>query len=728
MESKLDALLASLAARETQASARDAANQARFERLEAALVRRPVDVDVDVDVGVRDPSPVRLATSPRGRSPKRRRVDGVDASSGTEMLLSDAEVQTDPESVLSSQGQVFSVASSLESSDSPSPPRRSSSLPAPVSPGLQALLRAGNLAHHSAATSGLDQDKLAQVVTHAVASYCQASQEASGFPSSLLPPGVRRTVSPLDSTRGQAYHIPRHEGLPTVPTVTSVSVMSRVDPSLPRTSSAPAAPVPPVALKPGRKEASQPSRGTESRRTPRRVSPRPRRSRSPRRRSPNKEPRRTKSPRRVSPIAESTRKRSPLKEKAKGTAGATSQPRARSLSPRSRRGPESRRSKSASDVESDDGSGSVHGSEDEADTRPFRQSIKLLLSSVSGLQQASDPAPLRYPRGMDARQTGRSRDKPVYLPPHATLKTWYDFAHESLSAPNVSAKKGTAFNSPSVRRTAPLYNSGKEGEFLLASREAPNNFKELSNFSQQEQVKRQLSTPLQLSSAIVKAVDKNVRVGLGAASYASHFLDGAEQSLTDLQAKVDKLSAPPESSEASHEAVDKQKKELLPILEQVSSFIERAKYASFDSLGLLAIVDVNLTLAQRDKYVTRLRPYLAHHAPMLRHASCMSKDILPNVAEVAALARDDTTQELTRQLATHLSEVTKGRRNQPQPNKGKAQSDSRGKGSQEGRQPFQARPLQTAKAADDQHQYGNSNRGKGSRKRKRSKQGAKPKQ
>jgi len=105
--------------RETQASVREAANQARFERLEAALSRRPVNVDVGV--GVRDPSPVRLAASPRGRSPKHRRVDGVDASSGTEMQHSDAEIQTDPESLLSSEGQIYSVASSPESSDSPSP-------------------------------------------------------------------------------------------------------------------------------------------------------------------------------------------------------------------------------------------------------------------------------------------------------------------------------------------------------------------------------------------------------------------------------------------------------------------------------------------------------------------------------------------------------------------------------------------------------------------------------
>jgi hypothetical protein len=196
-------------------------------------------------------------------------------------------------------------------------------------------------------------------------------------------------------------------------------------------------------------------------------------------------------------------------------------------------------------------------SENEPGVKSFRDTVRLLLAAVPELQAATEPGPQTYPKGMSQQQTGKSTKPVVLLPPHPSIQTWYEFAEESLK--DAVSKKGTPFNCPSIRRTTGLYNSGEEGAFLLGPKLPPDNFKDLSNFSQAEHVTKQLTNPLTLSSGLAKAVDKSVRVGIGAASYASHFLDGADLAIADILEKVNSLSAPPESSSTSRQAVDNQK-------------------------------------------------------------------------------------------------------------------------------------------------------------------------
>lgn len=695
VESKLDAIMAMFSTFKQSSSA-------RMDSLESALLAqaRPAEVreKVSTVAAPSAPSASQRVDAPSTHAkvdafssignPKRRRVD---ATTDTEIRQSDASMQTDEESMddsPSSSGEesVHSVSDD-EQSQSPS---RQLHLPSGGSPGLDNVVQAGLIAHQRELTHDPDPNYIQRLVSEEVSRLLAQSASTSVKDPQVTfqpPPGVTRAVPPTaqEVPKEKPYKIPRKERSPHRSPHRVLAEPPRPLPKVPRPK-----PVPAPEQSVGRQSRSR------TRQSPRAPQAPPVVSAEVEQVVINATP-----PPPQSQQQPSSKKRSRSSPVARQTSVETS-----------------RRSKSVSDSEYE---ADPDREPDESDARPFRQAIRNLISALPGISQASDPGPLRYPEGMASLQTGRAKDKPVFLPPHASLKQWYDFVEQSLV--DTSAKRGTAFVSPSIRRTASLYNTGKEGDFLLSTRSAPDNFKELSNFQQQDQVKKQLNNAVSLSSGIFKAVDKNVRVGLGASSYASHFLDGAETTLSALQEKVEKLAAPAASSAASHKAVDDQRDAMLPLLEQAMSFVERAKTASFDSVGSLALVDVNLTLAQRDKLVTRLRPYLVHHTAKLRHASCMSKDLLPNVAEISTLARDDATQESTRQLATHLGEVTKGRKPQQQyQNKGKS-GDNRGKGAQDGRQPFQSRPQQNAKGADDR-QYGGANKGGNPRprKRKRSKQ------
>jgi len=360
--------------------------------------------------------------------------------------------------------------------------------------------------------------------------------------------------------------------------------------------------------------------------------------------------------------------------------------RSRSLSPRFRQTrSESREAqsdlslRSASEVRSvqlEQDQGSPPREQEISATRRFRQTVKLLLSDDSAIKPASDPGPLRYPED-PMSSLGKPSEKPDMLPPHACLSSWYNYAQATLKESDPPSKKGDPYSVQSVhRRKSSVYNCGKEGEFLLGPRTAPQGFKELSNFTQQDQVRKTLANGLTLNPKTVKTVDRSLRTGISAASYGAHFLDGASRKLDQITDLAKNLSAPPDASSASRRAVDDQKEALLEQMESLATFLESARTCSFDSVGCLIDMDVNLALVQRDKLVSRLRSYLVHHTPTLRHDEFMSKELMPSMAKISEKARDDATQESTRQLAA--GNYGKGRGQPHQYDRRGTQSEQRG--------------------------------------------------
>lgn len=717
---KLDIFLAAFRAEQ-------AANAKRFQILETALLAKPQSVDTAMGDGNRAMPQHRGAAASQPKpsvGPSRRNVTICDVTTGMTAGSSyDQDMQTTLSPELDMDDYVQISTETIQSDDDydegdySHSPRDDSSQPLHNDPDYLSFVARGAAAHLQQLPGsqglGVDQQELAKAIEKAVA---QVSRTTASQRLRSPPQVMRTTLSPRTglprqaSARGLSKTIPKkQESRRRSPSPNTrrqkQSVLSR-------------------GRSPGRRSHME-IPGVRARDQPRSLSPssrrhllespsssdrdRQRRRRSP---SPRREPTyRSRSPRGATPD-QHDRSRSYSHTRSRETS--SERERSRSLTPRSRVAHESPQ----------------RDEDEEEQVQSFRKSVKALLASGIDIQQAESPKSKSYPKGRVSGQLGRPERHSTLLPPHPYVREWFDFSEDSLK--EASSKKGTPFNCPSLRRTATLYNTGKEGKFLQEPRVPPTDFKQLSSFSTQEQVTRQATQPLTLSSASVKAIEKNVRVGLAASSYAAHFLDGVDHAFIDLQEKVRTLAPPPEASSNTKKTIDKQKEDILPLMAQMQTFLERTRCAMFDSIGSLATVDVNVTLAQRDRYVSKLRPYLVRHTTKLRHATCMSEKLLPNVEEISVLARDDAAQESTRQVATHLDDIL------PRPGRtgrGKSQSSyhSGNQGgnrnrsqSTRGRQPFRSAGRQTGRS-DEPSSFGTSStRGGRTRGGKRKWQKSKP--
>ncbi len=387
---------------------------------------------------------------------------------------------------------------------------------------------------------------------------------------------------------------------------------------------------------------------------------------------------------------------------------------------RSRSGDNESRSRSRSHTPSRD---RARQDEEAGETsHTFKRAIELLLESGVPVKAATKSGPLSYPQGQAESQSGRSSSTPVILPPHNSIQSWYDFAEDVLQQAE-ETPKNSPYVCPSFRKASSLYNVGKEGEFLLTTRDRPHGFREISTFSSEEAIKKQMKNPLTLQTPQVKAVEKAVRIGLCATSYSAHFQDAAAHSLSLLQDKVAALAPPDKASSATCKAIDAQKQEMSNLVGQVDTFLTRAKAATFDSVGSLTSVDVNMTICQRDKFVSRLRGYLAPwHAKTLRHSGFRSKDLMPGVPEVIVKAQEDATHESTRQVASHFAKTTKPTSRGPSVS-GSSRQGGRKRGhsssAQTDNQPFRQKSAQQGDKDDSSNPSGSRPQGNKNRRGKK---------
>ncbi len=223
------------------------------------------------------------------------------------------------------------------------------------------------------------------------------------------------------------------------------------------------------------------------------------------------------------------------------------------------------------------------------------------------------------------------------LPPHPALAEWYGFTERQL----VKQKEvvlGTPYVAPATRRLQSRYNMGSEAEHLRHSRERPHGFREISSLKDEEAVKRLFKSGLLLQPKMLSEVSRDVRLTLSASSYARHLAEGADTSLARLEAKIKDLDDP----------------ELSSLVTKTKEFAGQSAVALDDVMGFASAADVNLCLANRDRFISKLRPYLNHgHRSSLRYGNFSTDSLFPNLAEVRTAARDDAAHESTRQLATH---------------------------------------------------------------------------
>ena len=96
----------------------------------------------------------------------------------------------------------------------------------------------------------------------------------------------------------------------------------------------------------------------------------------------------------------------------------------------------------------------------------------------------------------------------------------------------------------------------------------------------------------------------------------------------------------------------------LSFMEDSKSFLSHGLTQS-DTVRALVAIDANLTLASRDRFLSRLGPYLAlWHRTTLRYLDFMSESVMLTLQEVIVASREDATHESTCQVANlELSHV-----------------------------------------------------------------------
>ena len=250
-------------------------------------------------------------------------------------------------------------------------------------------------------------------------------------------------------------------------------------------------------------------------------------------------------------------------------------------------------------------------------------------------------APVTPPEAWD-------KDRHTLLPPHRTISAWYHFAQETLRcAPEVELN--SLYSCPAAWKFASRYGQGQEGSFLQKSRTRPHGFREVSSFPDEVAVKRALKSALTLQPKEVSVVNQNIHSGVAASLYSAHFLEGA--ALKASQASGLLTSLPNSVKLTSRSDLEAQLWLALSSVEDTKSFLSHGQATQSDALGPLTVIDVDLTLASQDRFLTCLRPYLAlWHRATLRYSDLMSESLMRALQEVIVASREDATHESTCQV------------------------------------------------------------------------------
>ena len=310
----------------------------------------------------------------------------------------------------------------------------------------------------------------------------------------------------------------------------------------------------------------------------------------------------------------------------------------------------------------------------EKNNQSFREDIKLLLHLNQDLHSAPATAKTKMPECLEGSFDKGSKTRHC-LPVHHNVNTWYNFASLKLDeeADGKEYKRSVAFEPQDFLKKCSIYDSGVDGNFLRKERTPPFKFTEISHLKQSSDVKKLMSSSTTLSNEQVKALERSARTGLSAGSYGLHFMDGATAALKELEQKLISLAPPDQCSDNTRHVVKTQRDELLDSMTKVQSFVQRAQTANNIAFGMHTLADVNLTLARRDKFISKMPGYLKKHAFEVRNQRVDNQDLVPNTNQIILEAREDANHEQTRRLAELNLDVAKLSKGQQHVQRGRGQ-------------------------------------------------------
>ncbi len=274
----------------------------------------------------------------------------------------------------------------------------------------------------------------------------------------------------------------------------------------------------------------------------------------------------------------------------------------------------------------------------------FREALQRLVDLGKATPLAAKNEPVSHPERKSRVLNVRG------VAPHVSVDRWIDVVLTSLDR-HPEAKVNTPFTLSVLRSTCARYEAANEDTFLHQARDRPRGFREVSTLADDEAVARLAKAPLSLHHRQHEALDRLIRATVTSVSYSRHFMGGASAELDQVRRDLANLRSSVFSLD--RETIADKLAQLECTADSAADFLAHADLSASDTVGTAVGLDVNLTLAQRDKFIPKLRSYLGlRHRRSLRNGTFRSKDLLPTLPEVTTAAREDAQHESTRQLAS----------------------------------------------------------------------------
>ena len=226
----------------------------------------------------------------------------------------------------------------------------------------------------------------------------------------------------------------------------------------------------------------------------------------------------------------------------------------------------------------------------------------------------------------------------VCLPPHPRVRSWYDFTSEVIDRDNKNTKPGSAIHLEASKKAGKLFSTGARAKHLSQERLFPLRFDKISSIGDQAKVLKIRTQPLSLSAPVTRVTEATIRAGISTQSYGLQFISALTSRLDNVVDRVNSIKSFTRDKHAHPRSIIKSVENttsgLTRTLRDIKKVIDASYMAADANLAAWISLDFNITLAQRDRLISRLMGHMKFAAVNLRRSDLQSADLFPNIEEV----------------------------------------------------------------------------------------------
>jgi hypothetical protein len=224
------------------------------------------------------------------------------------------------------------------------------------------------------------------------------------------------------------------------------------------------------------------------------------------------------------------------------------------------------------------------------------------------------------------------------LPPHPRVRGWYDFTTEVIDRDNKNTKPGSAIHLEVSKKAGKLFSTGARAKHLSHERLFPLRFDKISSIGDQAKVLKIRTQPLSLSAPVTRVTEALVRAGVSTQSYGLQFITAILGRLDNVVDRVNSIKSYTRDKHAHPRSILKRVEDatsgLIKTVRDIKKVLDASYMAADANLAAWISLDYNITLAQRDRLISRLMGHMKFAAVNLRRSDLQSAELFPNIEEV----------------------------------------------------------------------------------------------